>query len=232
MIEYPDSGDATKRVDGKMLGLTRNGHARFILQIGKAERARIYPISFGHPAATDKDLPFVVRVVASGPVKVRQLADHVQDQQVQLTAFASSSSGLDVIPPQQKLHLPLQKFCMQVLKTQVLLEGAPHYRIFVCEKMGGTVFVYMVVADKDRAGLFGTAADVHCEIQANVRGMVCRTEHGLQAHETIAKGQKFQAAWRRYQCNFYSESESRLLMVLVQSGMDWEMGPISCKRVR
>jgi len=63
--------------------------------------------------------------------------------------------------------------------------------------------------------------------------MSCRVTEGLLEHETLAKGKKFQASWRKFSSNFIIESnskpKSRLLMVLYQSGQDTEMGSIECK---
>jgi hypothetical protein len=61
--------------------------------------------------------------------------------------------------------------------------------------------------------------------------MSCRTEKGLLQHETVAKGKKFEAAWRRYTTEFIGENKSRLLLVLFQSGQDTEFGSIVCKRI-
>jgi len=48
-------------------------------------------------------------------------------------------------------------------------------------------------------------------------------------HETVAKGKKFEAAWRRYSADYVNEKQSRLLMVLYQSGQDTEFGAITCQ---
>ncbi|CAD7962685.1 unnamed protein product [Amoebophrya sp. A120] len=60
--------------------------------------------------------------------------------------------------------------------------------------------------------------------------MSCRTSAGLIAHKTVEnqEREKFKAVWRRYEAEFENETKSRLLMVLVQSGMDFELGHVSC----
>ncbi|CAD7949985.1 unnamed protein product [Amoebophrya sp. A25] len=165
-------------------------------------RAVVIPLSFGHPAATDKELSYVVRFVCSAAVEIRRL------------------SALPDLRP------PIQKFCLQFLPRKILLERAPLCRVLQSEKMGKTVFVYFVV-DESAVG----NVDVSVEVTALCRGMSCRTAEGLIAHETVAKGERFQAAWRKYTVRFEHEIRSRLLMVLVQSGMDCEMGIMSCRSV-
>lgn len=238
------------RTDGQMLGFTRNGHVRFILSSNRGSasassrssssdsapsdstdnsRLTIIPVSFGHPAATDKDRPFFVRIVASGTVEVRELP---------------------VVPP---LPIPIQSFCLQTLHKQILLEGAHHsdlqHRVFLCEHSGATAFIYLAVKSPpgDEWGGSGggntqkrrissappssSATSISFRICAKVRGMVCRTAQGLVNHEVLAKGEKFQASWRKFEVDFEKETHSRLLMVLVRGGQDWQIGEVSCKRL-
>jgi hypothetical protein len=68
-------------------------------------------------------------------------------------------------------------------------------------------------------------------VEARCRGMSCRTEEGLLQHETIAKGKKFEAAWRKYHAEFSCESQSRLLAILYQSGQDYQFGGITCQQL-
>jgi hypothetical protein len=51
----------------------------------------------------------------------------------------------------------------------------------------------------------------------------------LLQHETIVKGKNFEAAWRKYQSEFWGEDQSRLLAVLFQSGQDFEFGSVAFK---
>ena len=74
--------------------------------------------------------------------------------------------------------------------------------------------------------------EVDLAIEATCRGMMMRRESGFLTHETMAKGKKYQAAWRKYTTTFSSESCTRLLAVLVQSGQDSEMGSVVCKKLK
>merc|ERR1719375_2965858 len=40
----------------------------------------------------------------------------------------------------------------------------------------------------------------------------------------------FEAVWRKYTLVFEGEQRSRLLLVLVQSGVAWTIGPMTCER--
>eukprot|EP00977_Amphora_coffeiformis_P026512 scaffold27444_cov84-Amphora_coffeaeformis.AAC.1 len=56
------------RVSGQMFGFNRNGHKRLVLDRKSLSSLVIMPISFGHPVATDKELPFVLRFVSDAPL--------------------------------------------------------------------------------------------------------------------------------------------------------------------
>ena len=210
-------------VRGKMFGLTRNGHYRLILDRKKSKRLLIMPISFGHPAATDKELPFVLRFVSDAPLFVRELP-HVPrlDRVMQRFSLQSSRWTQHTNQGQRRVLLEDKSNLYRIVQINCLGDG------------GGTVFLYLYVNEqelKKREESNKNYGSLHFSfsIESNCRGMICRTEEGLLEHETIAKGKKFQAAWRRYNCQFVEEKQSRLLMVLVQSGEDTEMGSIICK---
>ena len=59
--------------------------------------------------------------------------------------------------------------------------------------------------------------------------MSCRTAAGIEKHEVVSKGKKFEAAWRRFSLEYTTESKSRLLCAIVQSGQNYQVGSIKCK---
>lgn len=203
-------------VKGQMFGFRRNGHYRLILDRKKSKSVVVMPISFGHPAATDKELPFVLRFVSDAPLLIKELPN-VPRMDMVLQTFCLSR------------HAPRTKQGIQ----RVVLDD-PMCRLVQVDCLGnggGTVFLYLCINQEEiqKQGL--AESGVSFSVQANCRGMSCRTENGLPHHETIAKGKKFEAAWRRYTCDFIGEKKSRLLLVLFQSGQDNEFGSIACKRI-
>jgi hypothetical protein len=206
-------------VKGQMFGFTRNGHFRLILDRKKNKSLVVMPVSFGHPAATDKELSFVLRFVADAPLLIREL------------------------PSVPRMDLVFQTFCLTHRapytnqgKQRILVE-VPMYRLVQVDCLGnggGTVFLYLCI-NQDELRKQGNAKNgVSFSVETHCRGMSCRvsTENGgLLKHETVAKGKKFEAAWRRYTSEFIGERKSRLLLVLFQSGIDTEFGSISCKRI-
>jgi hypothetical protein len=112
-------------------------------------------------------------------------------------------------------------------QKHVLWENS-NYKIVQIDYLGnggGIVFVYLCAA---ATRLDTSVRPISFTLEATCRGMSCRVEGDLLDHETVAKGKKFEAAWRKYKTNFPGESKSRLLMVLYQSGQDTEMGSITC----
>jgi len=113
--------------------------------------------------------------------------------------------------------------------------GEPLFRVVQIDYLpneGGTVFCYLAINDKllQRCKELKDYS-VSLSIEATCRGMICRTADGLPQHTTVAKGKKFEAAWRKYACSFENENKSRLLMVLVQSGQSTEFGHIKCEKL-
>jgi len=223
---------------GKFFGLTRNGHYRLRLDRnrtqGNSNPSRsliIMPISFGHPAATDKDLPFTIRFVANAPLMIREVSMVPRMDQVLKQFCTTHYSEVDEA---SHFLFDTQSAASSQEQRMVVLEGANSlYRIVQINCLadgGGTVFLYLYVNEQELRKRRREKGDaVSFSVEANCRGMVCRTEQGLLEHETVAKGKKFEAAWRRYSCKFVQETQSRLLMVLVQSGQDTEMGSIVCQ---
>mmetsp|Transcript_27020 Transcript_27020/g.53989 ORF Transcript_27020/g.53989 Transcript_27020/m.53989 type:complete len:460 (+) Transcript_27020:1810-3189(+) len=219
-------------VQGQMLGFKRNGHCRLEIKRHQNKKYVIMPVSFGHPAATDKDLSFVVRFVADAPVLIHEL------------------------PSVPKLNAVMQKYCLEAShfdascarrqqgSRRIILEdtegiqmyGEPMYRVFLIDCLangGGTAFIYIFmneVLQKKAYAERGAFKDISFTIEANCRGMVCRSKEGLLDHETVSYGKKFEAAWRKYRSDFYAERQSRLLMVLCQSGQDTQMGSVKCTK--
>lgn len=205
-------------IHGKMLGFTRVGHHKIVLNRHGMKAAIIMPISFGHPAATDKLMSFAIRFVSNKPVMIRELSSVPRMDRV----FESFCLNSALITPLNN-HLQARKY--------ILFDRAPMYRVYVIDctgkgssdhsqSAGGTAFFYLHINDKKSVD-----TKFSFSIQVKCRGMVCRTEHGLSEHERIGHAlpkQRFRAAWRKYRHNFVNETRSRLLMVLTQSGQDCE----------
>jgi Calpain family cysteine protease len=214
-------------VEGEMFGFKRNGHYRLILNRKKHKRLVVMPISFGHPAATDKERSFALRFVADSPLYIRELPEVPHIDRV-LANFCFPSQP-DYRPKQQQRKILLE----DDIGTQMY--GEPLYRVFqidCLEKQGGVVFLYLGVNERllERKGIRDFSLDL--AIEATCRGMMCRTETGFLQHETLAKGKKFEAAWRKFNAEFHSETTTRLLMILVQAGQDSEMGSCTCSKVQ
>ena len=221
-------------IEGRMFGFRRNGHHRLVLNRKKNTSLIVMPISFGHPAATDKEMSFVLRFVSDSSLQIREL------------------------PKVPRLDIVMHKFCLEASQEQkslkdswqlnrevtprVLLDnsfdGEPRFKVLqldFLENGAGTVFIYLSVNDSlvaQKQAIDADTSAVCFRLEAKCRGMVCRTADGLLDYETIKKGKKFEAAWRQYKHEFIGERQSRLLMVLVQSGQDTEMGSIKCERIR
>ena len=206
-----------ERVTGQMFGFNRNGHLRLVLDRQTVSRLVVMPVSFGHPAATDKELPFVLRFVADAPLIVREL-DAVPRMDAVMEQYCLTPSPAVTQYGRQGVH----KILYQDMSCRVV-------QMDCRANQGGTVFVYLCV-NQEKVHR-GSPVRISLEIQANCRGMSCRTAEGLLPHETIAKGKKFEAAWRRYATEFINETQSRLLLVLYQSGQDTEFGAITCQRM-
>lgn len=219
-------------VDGCMFGFTRNGHYRLLLDRKSCRSMVVMPISFGHPAATDKELSFVLRFVADAPVLITELSEAPRmDITMQKLMFTDGKVGHNADVVGTSRHRGVQG------SKKLLLEdiegkrqyGEPRFRVFQIDYLGGdggTVFVYFAVND-DLLRRRGIAKfSLSLSVEANCKGMMCRTEHGLPQHETVSKGKKFEAAWRRYTCSYTDLRRSRLLMVLVQSGVSTQMGRV------
>lgn len=204
------------RVSGQMFGFNRNGHKKLILDRRSAPKLVIMPVSFGHPAASDKELPFVLRFVSDAPLVIREL-DSVPRMDAVIEQYCLAP----------KSHMTGQGI------HKILLEEESLFRIFQVDcraSGGGIVMLHLCVNEMELEKQDLKNDGISFSIQANCRGMSARTEEGLLQHETIAKGKKFEAAWRRYSSEFIGETKSRLLLVLYQSGQDTEFGGITCKR--
>lgn len=153
-----------------------------------------------------------------------------------------------------KMNIAVQRFCFgsKVLslgvagtsrhrgshgtKTMLLerfVDGSFLFRIIRVDCLagdGGTVLFYSVINDSCIAQLSSSEQKeaISFSIEVNCRGMTCRTADGIEKHEVISKGKKFEAAWRRFNLQFTSESKSRLLAAVVQSGQDYQVGSIKC----
>lgn len=176
------------------------------------------PISFGHPAATDEDRSFVVRFNANAPLMIREL---------ETPPRMDSVLGNFLMAPKPSRHFSNTRQGQQC----VLLKDSNYkvVQINCLGNQGGTVFVYLCALSGD-----SMYSPKPISIEATCRGMSCRVAKGLLDHETIAKGKKFQASWRKFSTTFVLgisslKPQSRLLMVLYQSGQDTEIGKITCK---
>ena len=199
-------------IQGKCFGLTRNGHLSILLKREANKRLVVMPISFGHPAATDKDLPFVLRFVSDAPLFIRERSK-VPSMDLVMQAFCLSPCRRVNEHREQKVLL--QESMFRLVET----------------KCSGTIFLYLVVNESEMKKQNLDISGISISVEANCRGMSCRTDQGLLQHETVAKGKKFTAAWRRFTCDFLGEKKSRLLLVLFQSGVDTEFKSLVCKRI-
>lgn len=213
-------------VGGKFFGMTRNGHIRLVLNRGQPDRKVIVmPISFGHPSATDDERSFVVRVVSDSPLLVQELPEP-PNMNFAINKFCFgdkivclSNAGTSRYRGEQGAKTVLMEcrvnktYLFKVLQIDCLADG------------GGTILLYLVVND---AYLAQKSETVSFSIEINCRGMVCRSAGGLENHEIVSKGKKFEAAWRRFSLSFSGERKSRLLAAVVQSGQDYQMGSIKC----
>ncbi|KAL3790343.1 hypothetical protein HJC23_002729 [Cyclotella cryptica] len=217
-------------VDGRFFGLTRNGHIRLVLNRRSMTKMIVMPVSFGHPAATDEELSFVVRFVSDSPLLVRELAKpprmHIATQKF-CFGRKSISLGLAGTSRHRGLH------CSKTVLLERIFDGDFLFRIIRVDCLagdGGTVLFYMVVDDTCFSRLSPPQRHeaISFSLEVNCRGMTCRTANGIEKHEVISKGKKFEAAWRRFSLNFMSESKSRLFAALVQSGQDYQVGSVKC----
>lgn len=210
-------------VDGYFFGLTRNGHVRLVLDRSQNKRLVVMPLSFGHPAATDEERSFVVRFCADSPLLVSEMPEPPKmNTTIQKYCFGENVAAFGHVGT--SFHRGSQG------KKTVLMEAKNDYsflfKVVQVDCMaggGGTVLLYLLVNDELYARC---RTQISFSIEINCRGMVCRTASGLLQHETISKGEKFKAAWRRFSFSCASESRSRLLAAVVQGGQDYQMGSI------
>jgi hypothetical protein len=227
--ERLDSGDMLGAVDGRFLGLTRNGHMRLVLDRSSPEKKLIVmPLSFGNPSATDEERTFVVRVVSDSPLLVEELRQPPK-MNIALQKFCFGGKVISLSNAGTSQHTGMQgaksvlldcrmnkSFFFRVLRVDCLAGG------------GGTVLLFLVVNDEC---LSTKSEEISFSIEINCRGMVCRSSNGLENHEVITKGKKFEAAWRRFSLSFAGENKSRLLAAVVQGGQDYQVGSIICRKL-
>ena len=235
-VEDEKSEMTFQYVNGQMFGFKRNGHYRLTLDRKQNKSLVVMPISFGHPAATDKELSFTLRFVADAPVYIREIPQ-VPRMDVVLQQFFFGPKDLsNAIDLQRSLERNVAQRAKRILLEDTAGKnkyGEPLFRVYQIDclaNQGGTVFIYLYMNAELLQKKSLTEFDVSLSVEATCRGMNCRTSDGLIQHETVAKGKKFEAAWRRFTCHFDYESNSRLLMTLVQSGQDTEMGTAKCTR--
>jgi len=233
-FESGEDFEEFEEVEGHMFGFTRNGHYRLILDRRTCKSLQILPISFGHPAATDKDLSYVLRFVADAPVLITEL-EKVPRMDITLNKLffsPKSSINANIMGTSRYRGQQGHKIIIYDDKEGKRIYYEPLFRIFQINYVGnsGVVFVYLAVNHSLMERLHIKDFSVSFQVEAQCRGMSCRTADGLLQHETIAKGKKFEAAWRKYSAS-YDKSKSCLLMVLVQSGATTEMGRVVVDKV-
>lgn len=217
-------------VDGRFFGLTRNGHVRIMLDRRESnKRYVLMPISFGHPAATDEERSFVVRVVANSPLMVREMPRCPSLQNViQKFCFGQKIRQLSMAGTAR--HIGIQGAKSTVFEEK---DGNSYlYKIIRIDCLGGeggTVLVYLVVNDRrvlksDDSTPFYFTMDINC------KGMLCRTAQGLEESEITTKGKMFEASWRRFTLDFKNEDKSRLLCCIAQNGQQYQMGSIKIRK--
>lgn len=227
-------------VAGHCFGFSRNGHYRLLLDREKCKSLVVMPVSFGHPAATDDDRSFAVRFVTDCPVMIRELCNPPRmDIALKKLFFAPKdlrdSLKASVVGTSSRRGIQGAQHVVFADTEGKRKYGEPAFRVMQIDYLaneGGVVFVYLAINDRliaQHQELQGYSLSL--SIEATCRGMTCRTADGLPQHETIAKGKKFEAAWRRYTCSFENERKSRLLMVLVQSGQSTEFGHVKCEKL-
>ena len=225
-------------VAGHCFGFSRNGHYRLLLDRNKCKSLVVMPVSFGHPAATDDDRSFAVRFVTDCPVMIRELRNTPRmDIALKKLFFAPKdlrdSLKASVMGTSSRRGIQGAQHVVFADTEGKRKYGEPAFRVVQIDYLaneGGVVFVYLAINDR-LVAQHKELQDysISLSIEATCRGMTCRTADGLPQHETIAKGKKFEAAWRRYTCSFENERKSRLLMVLVQSGQSTEFGHVKCE---
>eukprot|EP00535_Pseudo-nitzschia_heimii_P000538 CAMPEP_0197174818 /NCGR_PEP_ID=MMETSP1423-20130617/1196_1 /TAXON_ID=476441 /ORGANISM="Pseudo-nitzschia heimii, Strain UNC1101" /LENGTH=1269 /DNA_ID=CAMNT_0042623807 /DNA_START=90 /DNA_END=3896 /DNA_ORIENTATION=- len=211
-------------VHGQMFGFKRNGHYKLVLDRRKCKQLVVMPISFGHPAATDEFLSFVVRFNADAPLMIRELErtpriDHV------LGSYLMTRKG--------PRHLANTR-----QGQQIILWKDSRYKVVEVTCLGnegGAVFVYLCALSDIGIPSSPIESPKTLCIEATCRGMSCRVAEGFLKHETTGTREKFVASWRKFTTSFEigseSKAQSRLLMILYQSGQDTEMGSINCKTI-
>ena len=209
-------------VHGQMFGFKRNGHYKLVLDRQKCRRLVVMPISFGHPAATDEFLSFVVRFNADAPLMIRELETTPRVDRVLGNFLMARKDPRNLANTRQGQQIILWKDSRyKVVEINCLGNG------------GGTVFVYLCALSELGASYSTIGSSKTIRIEATCRGMSCRVAEGLLKHETTGEREKFVASWRKFTTKFEfgseSKAQSRLLMVLYQSGQDTEMGSINCK---
>jgi hypothetical protein len=231
--ERSNEGDSSGEVvlgavDGRFLGLTRNGHMRLVLDRSSPERKLIImPVSFGNPSATDEERSFVVRVVSDSPLFVEELPQPPK-MNVALQKFCFGGKVMSLSNAGTSRHIGMQGTKSVLLECRV--DKTYFYRILQVDCLaggGGTVLLFLEVND---LCLSTKLEEISFSIEINCRGMVCRTVDGLENHEVITKGKKFEAAWRRFSLSVAGESNSRLLAAIVQGGQDYQLGSIKCRK--
>lgn len=228
------------QVEGHCFGFSRNGHYRLTLDRNDCKSLVVMPISFGHPAATDEERSFALRFVADAPVMIREL-EHTprMDKTLNKLFFAPKNPNKTlkstVMGTSSRRGVQGAQRVIYADTEGKRRYGEPLFRVVQIDYLpneGGTVFCYLAINDKllqRRKELQDYS--VSLSIEATCRGMICRTADGLPQHTTVAKGKKFEAAWRKFACSFENENKSRLLMVLVQSGQSTEFGHIKCEEL-
>jgi len=222
-------------VSGRFFGMNRNGHLRIVLDRSNPDRKLIVmPVSFGHPSATDEDRSFAVRFVADSPLLVREVSNPPKlNTALQNLCFGEITTPLGN-PVGTSQHRGVQG------TTTVLMECTANnsslfkiIRIDCLQGGGGTVLLYLIVNDEVMSQMnpLQKTESISFSIEINCRGMICRTANGLENHEVISKGKKFEAAWRRFSLSFKGETKSRLLAAVVQGGQDYQFGSVKCSSI-
>jgi hypothetical protein len=227
--ECQNSGDMMGAVDGRFLGLTRNGHMRLVLDRSSPERKLIVmPLSFGNPRATDEERSFVVRIVSDSPLLVEELRQPPK-MNVALQKFCFGGKVMSLSNAGTSRHIGMQGTKSVLLECKV--NKSYFYRILRVDCLaggGGTVLLFLAVNDEC---LPTKSEEISFSIEINCRGMVVRSSNGLENHDVITKGKKFEAAWRRFSLSFAGENKSRLLAAVVQGGQDYQLGSIICRKL-
>jgi len=244
VVQLDGEGNVFKVVGGGLQGATES-RCSFVshLEDTNAEYL-VIAFSLGGPptaAETTKAQPFTVRFFASETLRVSQEVVEPRDAELALTSLQSAliTLGAQAAPP----HEPGQR----VKRRWQSFGQGRHACVVTC----GGVMAVLAVNQNVAAATF--------EVEANVKVMIARTAQGLLANDekaaehlntserqaakasgNSARGGGFRwiAKWKHFRASCQvpgiqrGSGRQQLLMLLVPSGIQAQLGSLSCRIVR